>query len=64
MSITMEKEKLRMEEVKDLAENWDKIPEELRGELAGTVRTMKRIYVDNPESLFGVERNKADLQKA
>ena len=41
-----EKEKLRLEDVKEIAENWDKIPAELRGELAGTVRTMKRIYVD------------------
>lgn len=40
------KEKLRMEDVKEIAENWDKIPAELRGELTGTVRTMKRIYVD------------------
>ena len=41
-----EKEKNRLEEVKEIAENWDKIPAELRGELIGTVRTMKRIYVD------------------
>lgn len=55
MSITMEKE---------IAENWDKIPAELRGELTGTVRTMKRIYIDIPESSFGAESNKKDLQKA
>ena len=41
-----EKEENRLEEVKEIAENWDKIPAELRGELIGTVRTMKRIYVD------------------
>ena len=44
MLISKEAEEKRLKDFKEIAENWDEIPEYARGKLDGTISTFAMIY--------------------
>lgn len=45
MTISKEAEEKRLEDFKELAENWDKLPEYVAGKLDGTISAFATLYL-------------------